>query len=468
MRTRGGLIIIISIAAFVAGLALLAGACGSKRGGESRAERASRAASLAPEARTLSPLPERELSPALDRVRVRLMQRASGARELSWLSEPRMTELTGWEYGTRAREMTETLGGEELRQLSRLAVAGGMLPAGTDLATLAAGFTAATATGVYSPFDKSVLLVAAERAKSSSAHAGAKSSSSSDAVDESLLTHELTHALQDQHFDLLKLLTAKPYSFDRAEAAFAVVEGDAMNVQRRTERGAAWSRVTPEDAARIEDARFASYRSEFGALFPPLLTETFIFRYRDGARLVETARRRGGERAVDELFARPPASSEQVLHPEKYFANEAPREINFDEEGFASVGWNVATSTPLGELGARGLLLKSLSRTDAERAASGWGGDRAYLFVRGTNETLFVWKTVWDSSGDAREFFRAYNVLMRARGATSEGASNDVQTDQVKSWREADTITRVRLEGDSVLIARGREADVESALRLVR
>ncbi|MCA1642987.1 MAG: hypothetical protein LC785_13795, partial [Acidobacteria bacterium] len=322
------------------------------------------------------------------------------------------------------------------------------------------------ATGVYSPLDKSVLLVAAERGKSSSAHAGAKSSPASAAVDESLLTHELTHALQDQHFDLLKLLTAKPYSFDRAEAAFAVVEGDAVSVQRRAERGAAaWSRVTPEDAARVEDARFAAYRAELGALFPPLLTETFIFRYRDGARLVETARRRGGGRAVDDLFARPPASSEQVLHPEKYFASEAPRGIDFDEGSLASAGWNVATSTPLGELGARGLLLKSLSRRDAERAAAGWGGDRAYLFTRGTNDTLFVWKTAWDSSRDAQEFFRAYNVLMGARGATGESASKDGQTNQVKTWRETDATTRVLLEGDTVLILRGREADVESALR---
>ncbi|HEX8161182.1 MAG TPA: hypothetical protein VF538_04880 [Pyrinomonadaceae bacterium] len=467
MRTRGGLILLISIAAVTAGLALLAGACGRGRGAATRGS-ASQAAPPAPGTHSLSPLPERELSPALERVRLRVMRRASGARELPWTSEPRMTELTGWEYGTRAAEMTEALGGEELRELSRLAVAGGMLPAGTDLATLAAGFTATTATGVYSPLDKSVLLVAPERGKSSSAHAGASPSSTADAVDESLLAHELTHALQDQHFDLLKLLTAKPYSFDRTEAAFAVVEGDAMNVQRRTERGAAWARTTPEDAARIEESRFASYRAQLGALFPPLLTETFIFRYRDGARLVETARRKGGERAVDGLFARPPASSEQVLHPEKYFSGEAPRAISFDEGRLAPGGWKAATSTPLGELGVRGLLLKSLSRGRAERAAAGWGGDRAYLFTRGADETLFVWASVWDSVGDAREFFNAYNELERARGGRDAGAPDEGQTVEVKAWREAGTITRARLEGDSVLILRGREADVESASRAAR
>jgi hypothetical protein len=468
MRARGGIIVVILVAVVVGGAALFAGACGRKRG-EVSGVRASRAASVATETHALTPLPERELSPALERVRLRVMQKAAGARELTWLSEPGMIELTGWEYGTRAREMTEALGGDELRALSRLAVAGGMLPAGTDLATLAAGFTAASATAIYSPFDKRVLLVASERGKSSSAHAGASpspsagASSSSSEVDESLLAHEFTHALQDQRFDLLKLLTAKPYNFDRSEAAFAVVEGDAMNVQHRLEEGeAAWSRLTPDDAARIEESRFSAYRREFGTLFPPLLTETFIFRYRDGARLVEMARRRGGERAVDELFTRSPASSEQVLHPEKYFANEPPREVQIDEARLASAGWSITTSTPLGELGVRGLLLKSLSRREAERAAAGWGGDRAYLFERDGGDTLFVWKSVWDRTEDAQEFFRAYNALEHAGGATGAGAQDKNQTEQ--TWREGDIVTRVRVAGDAVLVLRGREADVVAAL----
>jgi hypothetical protein len=153
--------------------------------------------------------------------------------------------------------------------------------------------------------------------------------------------HEYVHALQDQHFDLLKLLAARPYNFDRAEAAFSVVEGDAMNVQRRREQtDAVWSRRALEEIGRGEDARFADYRREVGAFFPPLLTETFIFRYRDGTRFVETVRRKSGARGVDELFRRPPASSEQVLHPEKYFAQEQPREVTLDEQLFAANNWD--------------------------------------------------------------------------------------------------------------------------------
>src|SRR5918912_450502 len=165
MRTRGRVIVLTSIIA-VAGLAaLLAGARVSRHGGVRGSGSATQAASVPTEAHALTPLPQRELSPGLAGVRSRVMEKTSEARGLAWLAPPGMIELTGWEYGTRAREMTDALGGEELRALSRLASAGGLLPEGTDLATLAAGFTAASATAIYSPFDKRVLLVAPERAK---------------------------------------------------------------------------------------------------------------------------------------------------------------------------------------------------------------------------------------------------------------------------------------------------------------
>lgn len=369
-----------------------------------------------------------------------------------------MTELTGWEYGRRAVEMTAVLGGDELRSLSRLAVAGGLLPEGTDLATLAASFTAASSTAIYSPLDRRVLLL----------DGGTKLARR---TDDSLLAHELTHALQDQHFDLLRLLTERPYNFDRAEAAFALVEGDAVAVQRRVERGAGARDPSPEEAARAEDARFSEYRREFGALFPPLLTETFVFRYRDGVRFVETARRAGnGARAADELFRRPPASSEQVLHPEKYFADERPREVRVRESDFANAGWRLSASTPLGEIGARGLLLKGLARREAERAAGGWGGDRAYLFERegGEQSSLFVWLTVWDTAADAQDFYRAYNLLERGRGAAVEESGDAGAGAAQTLWRTGALLTAVRAEGDSVTVVRGRDGEVRAALELAR
>jgi hypothetical protein len=92
-------------------------------------------------------------------LRERAMETASRSRGLEWRGEVGMTELSGWEYGTRTKEIADVLATDDLKALSRLAVAGGMLPEGTDLASLAVSFTAATAGATYSPLDKQVLLV---------------------------------------------------------------------------------------------------------------------------------------------------------------------------------------------------------------------------------------------------------------------------------------------------------------------
>ncbi|MBA2340182.1 MAG: hypothetical protein H0V88_07290 [Pyrinomonadaceae bacterium] len=399
-------------------------------------------------ARTLPPLPVRPLSPELAELRARAATVAAATRELAWDSDVGMTELSGWEYGTRSREMAEVLGGNDLRALSRLGIAGGMLPEGTDLATLAASFAAVSANATYSPLDKQVLLLADKNSS------------------DSLLTHEFVHALQDQHFDLLNLLLARPYSFDRAEAMFAVVEGDAVGVQRRVDTNGAWERKSLDEIARAEDERFNDYRQEVGRLFPPLLTETFIFRYRDGTRFVEAVRRARGEKGVDELFRHPPQSSEQILHPEKFLSNApdiVPRNIELDESIFSANNWRVVASTPLGETGVRGLLMAGLSTKDAARAAAGWGGDRAYLFesAKGRGTPLFVWKTVWDKPEEAMECFNAYNALKRNSGNVSKDASNDGA--QI-IWRNAQRSTIVKRAGDTVLILRGADADVLAAL----
>jgi hypothetical protein len=361
-----------------------------------------------------------------------------------------MAELSGWEYGTRAGEMARALGGDELRALGRLAAQGGVLPEGTDLVSLGASFLALSASATYSPLDKQILLVDKTN-------------------DDSLLTHEFVHALQDQHFDLMKLLVVRPYSFDRTEAVFAVIEGDAMNVQRRAEEGDAYGRRSLEDIERQESERFGVYRAEAGKLFPPLLIETFIFRYRDGTRFVEAVRRRGGIRAVDELFLRSPLSSEQILHPEKYFQAEAPREVQLDEASFTTEGWRITSTTPIGEIGVRGLLLAGVSEQEAVRGAAGWGGDRAYLFERDAGTPLFVWKTVWDRPTDAEEFFRAYSALQRRRGEqTTTVKTSDSGDERQAIGREDGRYHVARLAGDSVIIVRGSEADVNHALDLAR
>ncbi len=388
---------------------------------------------------SLSPLPVRPLSPQLERLRLTAEQDASRIRELGFTGEVGMTELSGWEYGTRASEMTRSLGGRELTLLGRLATAGGILPEGTDVGSLAASFAAMSASASYNPLDKRVLLVSQFR-------------------DKSLLVHEFTHALQDQHFDLMKLLSRKPYDFDRSEALFALIEGDAMNVQRRFEQGKAYESLPIDAVAKQEDGRFQDYRKTMGEFFQPLLTETFEFRYRDGSRFVEAVRRQRGERGVNELFTNPPVSSEQVIHLDKYFSGEPPREVSFDTTPFQQKGWQAAVSTALGEIGIRGVLMAGVNEKIASTAAAGWGGDRAVLFQKDGFAPLFVWKIVWDKASDALEFQAAWKALKERQGENVTAIFESKNAAEIH-WQKDGHSTILKRSGDSIEIVRGADTD---------
>jgi hypothetical protein len=151
-----------------------------------------------------------------------------------------------------------------------------------------------------------------------------------------------------------------------------------------------------------------------------------------------------------------------VLHPEKYLANEQPREVTIDAEEFGDEGWRLTAATPLGEVGVRGLLMAGVPSEEARRAAAGWGGDRTFLFEREGHAPLFVWKSVWDTARDAQEFFRAYNATLQPRATPGDAQAGESE----RVWREGGLVTRVRLEGEAVTVVRCAEQDAADALRL--
>jgi hypothetical protein len=114
----------------------------------------------------------------------------------------------------------------------------------------------------------------------------------------------------------------------------------------------------------------------------------------------------------------------------------------------------------------RGVLLAGVPAEEAARAAAGWGGDRSFLFEREGRAPLFVWKTVWDRAADAQEFFRSFNTLQRQRAAPEAVAFTPAAAEQ-QTWREGETLTHVRLEGDTVLVLRGAPADIGEAVKAV-
>lgn len=228
--------------------------------------------------------------------------------------------------------------------------------------------------------------------------------------------HELTHALQDQHFrigDMQKALQKAPADADRDAALLALIEGDASVAMMEVFQGEA--QANPAMALRALLEVLASPGMALGQLgamqdMPDALLYQTMFSYEEGAEFVRVTRTRKGWPGVDAMFKDPPVSTEQILHPEKYLAAERdlPKKV---EAPKAPEGWTVLDEDTMGELGIRAYLRHFVENAEADRAGAGWGGDRFALFAKG-KERLLLWKTVWDSKEEALEFSKA---LIRAQ-----------------------------------------------------
>jgi hypothetical protein len=243
-----------------------------------------------------------------------------------------------------------------------------------------------------------------------------------DPVGELVLAHELTHALQDQHWGIPSEAEAATESHgDRILARRALLEGDATWASFACVAGA-----TPDAKTRarvLSQLRLLSQK--LNAAYPDapeLLRDALVFQYEAGAAFVDRLLAHGGWAAVDRAQADPPQSSEQVLHPERYLnARDTPVDVQLSPTLLARDGFTLVMADTLGEVGVRTLARRFLPPQDAERIAAGWDGDRLAAFARG-QDTVIVWLTAWDSEADASEFAGAFAVIQPEATVQRRGA----------------------------------------------
>lgn len=214
------------------------------------------------------------------------------------------------------------------------------------------------------------------------------------------IAHELAHALQDQMLDLDGFASGAPDE-DARVARRSLVEGDASKI------GYMYGALFGSDFRRYLDwveKRLPSINEDDQA--PLYMRESFQFPYVYGARFAETLHREGGWPRVDAAYREPPASTEHILHPEKYLKRVDPPVAIAHSECAQALGssWKRIWSVPLGELGVW-LWLVRMNGGDAKvarKTAEGWGGDRAEVYEEG-GETALLWRSVWDSEAEAKE-----------------------------------------------------------------
>lgn len=228
-----------------------------------------------------------------------------------------------------------------------------------------------------------------------------------------IFVHEYVHALQDQHFSLAALedpaITAVP---DRALALTALVEGDASAAMQVYAQEVMTRNPLAALSLLAEGALSNTLALPPGT--PDVLGRELLFPYESGLGFIVALAADGGWKAVNAAYDNPPATTEQIMHPEKYMEGEGPVTRPEWDAITAPEGWATLWDVPLGEYYLREHLRTLLSPSDAADAAAGWGGDRFTLFEAADGARLWLLNSAWDTPEDAAGFFDAYRAGLTA------------------------------------------------------
>lgn len=301
-----------------------------------------------------------------------------------------------------------------------------------------------------------------------------------------IMAHELTHALQDQHFNLRRFDHWPKGDSDGELAAHALIEGDAtmamaMYVASNPFRALSFLKSMGANGIATDELDKA----------PRAVRETLLFPYQEGMNFTRALYKQGGWPEVSQAFTTLPQSTEQVLHPDKYLAHEAPVKVTAPDitsllnngalksvppavagGSSAQPGWKRLASDVNGEWGFYLILDQFLkSPVESRRAAAGWAGDRTAVYENEKGDVLYVSLSAWDTENDAREFFDAYvkRTLLRYPDSIT---LNDKE--RAKSggtfFRTNEGAVAIELLGSQVLIVEGvsDERGIASLLKALR
>jgi len=280
----------------------------------------------------------------------------------------------------------------------------GLVPAGFNLEKFLVSFYTEQAAGFYDPHRKTMFIA--------------------DWVEPDMqrlvLAHELTHALQDQNFDLEKFLKAARDDDDASGARQAVVEGHATAAMFQ-------ELIAPmklEDMPTLEPLMAPIIQQQLEE-FPAYTHAPFFFRFQalfpyiEGMGFMQSGLQAGGWKRLNALFDDPPQTTKEIFQPEVYFGKQPLPRVTLPHpsalEGIR--GLSFLADNTMGELGYYALLGQLISEDEAKSVAKQWLADRYLLYERpaapqANKQYVLIARTRWSSTESALAFFRDYHSIL--------------------------------------------------------
>lgn len=276
-----------------------------------------------------------------------------------------------------------------------------------------------------------------------------------DANEQLTHAHEYMHALQDQHFSL-DLLDDDTLDADAKATLLALAEGEAMLLQTH------FIQQGYVDLLDVSDI-LAALETPVLASAPPILANSLLYPYRAGQTFAQTLYDQEGYAALNAAWANRPQSTEQILHPDRYLAGDAPQVVILPPlTATLGTGWTLVHEDVFGEFMLREYLSQQLNSMQVDTAAMGWGGDRFAVYTNEANGALaLALRLVWDTDQDATEFAALYPNYPAALFSTP----SQLQGNGGECWPGPDDLICLFQTGRETLIIRA--PDQGTAVRLL-
>jgi len=232
-----------------------------------------------------------------------------------------------------------------------------------------------------------------------------------------VMAHELTHALQDQHFKIETWLKAARPNDDAELAREAFLEGSATAAMVDYLLQGTGKSVTemPEFDPSILTGDLGNTPSLQKA--PPFIKDTLVFPYFSGMTFTAAALKPSGWSSLGKVFSNPPASTQQIMHPNLYKSGHVPQRVTLPSmEKQLGKDWKKLDDNLLGEFGWLEVLKQFLDEPRAKPLAAAWEGDRYQLFENQSSKRLLLITRLHVASPEqTARFFSRYSELLEKK-----------------------------------------------------